>query len=1550
MQRFWEKVIYPIIKEYKPKHIVEIGAQHGKNTVKIAQYCKTHNCKISCIDPFPMFDFKSIEKDLGDKFTLYEDLSLNVLGKLSDMDIVLIDGDHNWYTVFNELKLIYKRQKDKFPLVIFHDIGWPYGRRDLYYNVENIAPQYINAHKKAGIIYGQSQLVENDGINAHLDNAIYENDNKNGVLTAIEDFIEETPLDFEFVKFQGLNGLGMLALKEKAITNIIKDKKYILNVLELTEEDRLDKELNIVRLNKKKKSLEAALQTVEDKLKESVETIAIKDDEIESLKSDSIELNNKIDILENSLAEQKEEKKSLEAALQTVEDKLKESVETLNEKEEKLTTVRKNYINAENKIENLQAFQDMYFKYQEENSFYGLRKRLRRMKSYIKLFFQACIYFIKFDFFKAKYFLKLMLNLQKIEQSNLWDEKYYLCNNPDVAMSEVDPVFHYLVYGVNEDRKVSENFEADRYLSLNPDVEESGVNPLFHYIVYGKDEWREYNNKQQQSNQTNEQPNKQNLVVKSTEKDIQENKTIDIILPVYNALDDVKNCINSLYELKTHSFNLIVIDDCSDKETEQYLIEQSKIKNFKLIRNQENLRFTKTVNKGLKESTGDYVVLLNSDTIVTSRWIEKILTCFKSDDKIGIVGPLSNAASWQTVPVRIDKNSGGWLVNEIPDGYSIEEMGLLVETISHKKYPKVPSVNGFCYVIKREVIEKNGFLDEEYFPTGYGEEDDFSIRARNAGFEIAVADDTYIYHAKSKSYTHEVRKVLTHGGRKSLDKKHGKDRIEQLIADWKAETELLKIGKHIESYMQISTKNKKVVYTAIFGNYDSIKDPDYVNDDWDYICYTDNQNLTSNVFTIKYVQPVFEQKTKNARMIKLLSHIFLINYDFSLWIDGSVKIRGRNIDELIEKHKNDYIALHKHIKRDCVYDELKACLGLKKDNSEIMTKQIETYQKEGLPENCGIAETAEILRKQRNENTKKLNTLWWNELNKYSIRDQLSFPYVVWKYGFKYGIMEKNQWLDAYFTMHKHSSNELVPFFRKRPFVSIVLVIESESNINDLFTLINNIIDKTAYENYEIIIAFNKNELDKYIEKKILDLNLKYGKKCKVIQGEQLNILELRNYIAQNHTEKYICFMDINNIIIESTWLDLLISELLLSECTSIVAPIMLDTDYNVMSSGKRIKLKNHMFYEVLNYDVLNGSGNRQAIDYNCFIVSKKSFLTVKMFSNEFSFPISVIDLCFKIINSHHNVKLVSNSQVLHKNIVDYKKLQIESRILQKYYSNNDLIYKKFNKIECNNKIIISIFGTCRVFVPFSLIKDSNLIINNTSIPGYAHTTKEILQQLKNMNNELKIENNLVELVSQNGLSKFQNNNSLLESDIVIIEVSSLRLIEIDGIYLRSNLLRDFLKQYAKIGKFDIFWKDLLHNRLKEDLEISYDIDFNELSSDVQYILKNVKCIEQEKNDFLKDLEKIISYLDKRQKVLLISHFDMYVTGKEIRVPERVKIKEWLQEFADTLNNVFFYNPRYKLEKFGVDRGLLDNSHYSKEFESYISKTYKELLLEIYNN
>lgn len=257
-------------------------------------------------------------------------------------------------------------------------------------------------------------------------------------------------------------------------------------------------------------------------------------------------------------------------------------------------------------------------------------------------------------------------------------------------------------------------------------------------------------------------------------------RRVDVVIPVYNALEDVKKCLESL-EIYQDGFEVrvIIVNDDSDVKTSAYLRHFCTVKHgFVLLENPQNQGYTKTVNNGLRISDAPYVIALNSDTVVTSGWLSGLHACITSDPKIGIAGPLSNAASWQTVPELMDAD--GFKVNQLPEGMSPDDFAGLVKSLESKNYPRVNVINGFCFMIRREVIDRIGFMDEENFPVGYGEENDFCIRAANAGFELAIADNSYVFHAKSKSFGHDTRKTLSQQGQEALVRVHGKRKVQNL--------------------------------------------------------------------------------------------------------------------------------------------------------------------------------------------------------------------------------------------------------------------------------------------------------------------------------------------------------------------------------------------------------------------------------------------------------------------------------------------------------------------------------------------------------------------------------------------------------------------------------------------------------------------------------------------------------------------------------------------------------------------------------------------------
>jgi cephalosporin hydroxylase len=193
MFHFWNDVVAPVIEAAGAHRIVEVGALRGENTERMLDRLGT-DVELHVIDPLPEFDPSEHERRFAGRYVFHRDLSVNVLGDLPPMDVALIDGDHNWYTVHTELRLladVARAAGAPFPVAILHDVCWPYGRRDLYYDPDTIPAEHRHPWRRAGINPGQSELVAGggSGLNADLANAEQEGGPRNGVMTGLEDFV-----------------------------------------------------------------------------------------------------------------------------------------------------------------------------------------------------------------------------------------------------------------------------------------------------------------------------------------------------------------------------------------------------------------------------------------------------------------------------------------------------------------------------------------------------------------------------------------------------------------------------------------------------------------------------------------------------------------------------------------------------------------------------------------------------------------------------------------------------------------------------------------------------------------------------------------------------------------------------------------------------------------------------------------------------------------------------------------------------------------------------------------------------------------------------------------------------------------------------------------------------------------------------------------------------------------------------------------------------------------------------------------------------------------
>lgn len=274
--------------------------------------------------------------------------------------------------------------------------------------------------------------------------------------------------------------------------------------------------------------------------------------------------------------------------------------------------------------------------------------------------------------------------------------------------------------------------------------------------------------------------------------------TVDIIVPVHNAPHLTTLCLDSVIRTRDpDNHRIILVDDGSGSETREVLEKfLSNNQNTVLNRNRESQGFTKAANSGLREVKGEMAVILNSDTQVPPMWIEKIAKTLFGTPGVGIAGPLSNAASYQSIP-RTEPHATERLhrqtvINQLPPGMNIGDVNRFLELIRWDHPIRVPLIHGFCFAVQREVINEIGFFDEINFPRGFGEENDYCFRAADAGWGLAISPDTYVWHEKTGSYSQNTRAELVTNARHALISKYGKKRIETATRSLRSTSEYLR--------------------------------------------------------------------------------------------------------------------------------------------------------------------------------------------------------------------------------------------------------------------------------------------------------------------------------------------------------------------------------------------------------------------------------------------------------------------------------------------------------------------------------------------------------------------------------------------------------------------------------------------------------------------------------------------------------------------------------------------------------------------------------------
>ena len=218
-----------------------------------------------------------------------------------------------------------------------------------------------------------------------------------------------------------------------------------------------------------------------------------------------------------------------------------------------------------------------------------------------------------------------------------------------------------------------------------------------------------------------------------------------IIVPVFNALDHLETCLESITRIVPADTRVLLIDDASTdlrvRPVLQSWVNEAK-PHRQLLVHEKNMGFVATANHGIRLATTD-VVLLNSDTQVTSGWLQHLADCLGSDPSIATATPWSNNGEIVSIPTFCAANP----VPESPDA-----IASVIASCGKPNYPEMPTAVGFCMAISLRAIKRVGLFDEETFGRGYGEENDFCQRVEQAGLRNVLCDNAYVVHHGGASF------------------------------------------------------------------------------------------------------------------------------------------------------------------------------------------------------------------------------------------------------------------------------------------------------------------------------------------------------------------------------------------------------------------------------------------------------------------------------------------------------------------------------------------------------------------------------------------------------------------------------------------------------------------------------------------------------------------------------------------------------------------------------------------------------------------------------
>ena len=325
-----------------------------------------------------------------------------------------------------------------------------------------------------------------------------------------------------------------------------------------------------------------------------------------------------------------------------------------------------------------------------------------------------------------------------------FDRAYYLSRQADVREAGLDPLRHYLEHGWRERRDPHPLFDSHFYLGRHADVVASNVNPFYHYLTVGRAKGHRANPVGMRAYPPMRAPVDWTRAVPAADT-----AAADwiVVIPVYRGYDETLAAVHAVLTApQTTRFALHLVNDRSpDAELTAALEPLAGRGLFSYETNPVNLGFVKTCNRALRAFADKQVVLLNADALVFGDWLDRMAEHARRDPTIATITPYSNNATICSYPVT---NANNIVEPEV----SAPALDQLAAEANAGRVSEVATGVGFCFFMSRASREAVGLFDEVAFGRGYGEENDFCLRAAKAGFRNVLAEDIFAYHRGEVSF------------------------------------------------------------------------------------------------------------------------------------------------------------------------------------------------------------------------------------------------------------------------------------------------------------------------------------------------------------------------------------------------------------------------------------------------------------------------------------------------------------------------------------------------------------------------------------------------------------------------------------------------------------------------------------------------------------------------------------------------------------------------------------------------------------------------------